>query len=182
MQIACWQVENGACRLQRRYLQITNRTCSTRTVLATCSRPDDSIAAYSCMGPWYGPRTNAFLSHTITLKSSEPFCLLLPAIDNVLDSNAINIFYSVNSLLYKKSFRKRITKYIVSKYIWLIRPHCVSSFIISTATVNICIEQMCICTIYKMYTSYCHFPTRCMVHITNSSLGWRGGMSRPSSL
>ena len=35
-------------------------------------------------------------------------------------------FDTVNPLLNKKSFRKRITKYFVSKYIWLIRPHCVS--------------------------------------------------------
>ena len=80
-------------------------------------------------------------------------------------------FDTVKSLLHKKSFRKRITKYSVSKYVWLIRPHCVSSFIISTTTENICIEQMCICTIYKMYTSYCHFLTRCIVHSANSSLG-----------
>ena len=91
-------------------------------------------------------------------------------------------FDTVNPLLRKKSFRKRITKYFVSKYIWLIHPHCVSSFIISTATVNICIEQMCICTIYKMYTWYCHFPTRCIVHSANSSLGWLDAISRPSSL
>ena len=38
-----------------------------------------------------------------------------------------NMFFdTVNPLLHKKSFRKRITKYFVSKYIWLIRPHCVS--------------------------------------------------------
>ena len=78
-------------------------------------------------------------------------------------------FDTVNPLLHRKSFRKRITKYFVSKYIWLIRPYCVSSFIISTATENICIEQMCICTIYKMYTSYCHFLTRCIIHSPNSS-------------
>ena len=39
-------------------------------------------------------------------------------------------FDTVKSLLHKKSFRKRITKYVVSKYIWLIRLHCVFSFII----------------------------------------------------
>ena len=77
-------------------------------------------------------------------------------------------FDTVNPLLHKKSFRKRITKYFVSKYIWSIHPHCVSSSIIRTSTVNICIEQMCICTIYKMYTSYCHFPARCIVHSPNS--------------
>ena len=91
-------------------------------------------------------------------------------------------FDTVNPLLHRKSFRKRITKYFVSKYIWFISRHCVSSFIISTATENICIEQMCICTIYKMYTSYCHFLRRCIVHSANSSLGWRGAMFRPSSL
>ena len=37
-------------------------------------------------------------------------------------------FDTVNPLLRKKSFRKSITKYFVSKYIWLIRPQCVSSF------------------------------------------------------
>ena len=78
-------------------------------------------------------------------------------------------FDTVNPLLHRKSCRKRITKYFVSKYIWLIRPHCVSSFISSTATENTRVEQMCICTIYKMYTSYCHFLTRCIVHSANSS-------------
>ena len=91
-------------------------------------------------------------------------------------------FDTVNPLLHRKSFRKHITKYFVSKYIWLIRHHCVSSFIISTAIENICIAQMCICAIYKIYTSYCHFPTRCIVHSANSSLGWRGAMTCPSSL
>ena len=78
-------------------------------------------------------------------------------------------FDTVNPLLHRKSFRKRITKYFVSKCIWLIWPHCVLSFIISTATENICIEQMCICTIYKMYASYCHFLTRCIIHSPNFS-------------
>ena len=82
-----------------------------------------------------------------------------------------NMFFdTVNPLLHRKSFCKRIIKYFVSTYIWLIRPHCVSSFIISTATENICMEQMCICTIYKMYTSYCHFLMRCIVHSANSSI------------
>ena len=35
---ACWRVEHGTCRLGRRYLQIKNGTCSTRTVLSTCNR------------------------------------------------------------------------------------------------------------------------------------------------
>ena len=91
-------------------------------------------------------------------------------------------FDTVNPLMHKKTFRKRITKYFVSKYIWLIRPHCVSSYMISADNVNRCIEQMCIRTIYKMYTSYCQFPTRCIVHSANSSLGWWGAISRPSSL
>ena len=42
-------------------------------------------------------------------------------------------FETVNPLIHKRSFRKRITKYFVSKYILLISPHCphLSSFIIS---------------------------------------------------
>ena len=53
--------------------------------IAMCNRLGDSIVAHnlSCIDPWYGPRTNRtieFLSHTVVIKSTEHFCLLLPVI------------------------------------------------------------------------------------------------------